>query len=168
MATPSSVSSNIHPLNLNVQNLADSWKLWIQRFKIYLVANNLENEQEKRKVCLLMHYLGEDIMSIFFSFNVSLETITYKTLVEKFDEYFSPKKNIAVERHNFFKRKQESNETIDKFVTGLKILVCRLNLILFWEIPLKAFSRVICIQITRLSRRNCYSKVTRAYTKLSN
>ena len=69
-----------------------------------------------------MHYSGEDIMPIFFSFNVSLETITYETLVDKFDEYFSPKKNIAVERHNFFKRKQESNETIDKFVTGPKNL----------------------------------------------
>ena len=43
-------------------------------------------------------------------------------VLEKFEEYCEPKKNVSYERYVFFSRAQESNENIDQYVTTLKKL----------------------------------------------
>lgn len=41
-------------------------------------------------------------------------------MLEKFEQYFLPKKNLSYERFKFFTRKQLANESIEQFVTDLK------------------------------------------------
>ena len=54
------------------------------------------------------------------------ETRTWKRttaeLITAFKEYCSPKKNITYERHKFNTRNQGENESIDQYVTELRIL----------------------------------------------
>ena len=44
-------------------------------------------------------------------------------LITKFGTYCKPKQNIAMEKHHFNTRAQESGETIDQYVTELKLIV---------------------------------------------
>ena len=44
------------------------------------------------------------------------------TLFNKFKEYCSPRENITVWRHRFHTRVQGKTETIDQYVTDLKII----------------------------------------------
>ena len=51
-----------------------------------------------------------------------VDDITVKLLMEKFEEYCLPKKNLVIERRKFFTRKQRPDESIDAFITELKNL----------------------------------------------
>ncbi|XP_054269011.1 uncharacterized protein LOC128990591 isoform X3 [Macrosteles quadrilineatus] len=60
--------------NFNFEgNLAENWKHWYQKFEIYLLASNLNSENDNRKVALLLHNLGDKCIDIFNSFNLSSE-----------------------------------------------------------------------------------------------
>ena len=45
----------------------------------------------------------------------------FDKVVEGLDNYFEPKKYITYERHMFFTRVQHSDESIDDYVTDLRI-----------------------------------------------
>ena len=67
--------------------------------------------------------MGPNSLAIFHSFNENIDTFMYKELVQKFNAYFVPKINIAMERHNIFNRPQGADESIDNYVTDLKNIV---------------------------------------------
>ncbi|XP_046811178.1 uncharacterized protein LOC124420862 [Lucilia cuprina] len=115
-------ATTLQPINLKSPNLAKEWKLWYTQFKIFMTASNLETQADRRKVALLLHHLGSDSLEIFNSFNEDVDSIAYSTLVEKFESFFIPKVNIAMERHKFFICKQQPNQAIDEYVTILKNL----------------------------------------------
>lgn len=48
-------------------------------------------------------------------------------MIAKFDEHCNPKINETVERYRFFARNQGPNETIDKYVTDLRMLASTCN-----------------------------------------
>ncbi|KAK7891393.1 hypothetical protein WMY93_023356 [Mugilogobius chulae] len=101
-----------------------------------------------------------------------------KDMIEKFDNYCSPTVNETVERYKFFTRNQGSSESIDGYVTELKLLaktcnfgtlrdslirdriVCGINNTSMRERLLRerAMTLDACIQLCRaaeLSRENC-------------
>jgi hypothetical protein len=123
--TRTSVTTNaIVPCNINklclTGNLSENWRLWFQKFKIYLVASGLDVASDERKIALLLHNLGEKCIEIFNSFNLSSEdSKKYDVVINKFETHFSPKKNLTVLRHKFLNRKQGPSETIDSFYTDL-------------------------------------------------
>ena len=41
-------------------------------------------------------------------------------IMEKFERYCNPRKNLTLERHSFFSRNQQEGETIDAYVTELR------------------------------------------------
>ena len=115
------MTTNIKPLSLEeTMNLDKQWKTWIQQFSLYLVAMNLKDEKDERKIALLLHYIGPDCLEIFNNFKEK-DKIQYNLVVESFEKYFIPKKNIAIERHKFFKHKQ-GDDSLDIFLTKLKTL----------------------------------------------
>ncbi|XP_055388193.1 uncharacterized protein LOC129616589 [Condylostylus longicornis] len=114
--------NNITHMDFTSTNLSDTWKCWILQFQIYLTASDLNGESDTRKVAMFLHSLGPDAIPVFNSFGLNLETTKYDEIVKKFDEYCSPKKNIAMERHKFFTRTQQPGETVTEFITNLKNL----------------------------------------------
>lgn len=66
--------------------------------------------------------MGAECIDIANSFNVNFDTVVFDILISKFDEYFVPKLNIAMERHKFFTRKQMADENLESYVTVLKNL----------------------------------------------
>ncbi|KAL0878513.1 hypothetical protein ABMA27_003602 [Loxostege sticticalis] len=107
-------------LNLRTNNMPLEWKNWSNRLKIYLRANKLEDEDDKRKVAILLQFIGPEALAIFYSFDVDIDVVSYKELLAKFEAYFLPKVNVTMERHKLFNRRQQDNESIDDYVTDLK------------------------------------------------
>lgn len=116
------VRGSIPEFNYNASNKAQEWKRWMSQFKIYIRATGLENEGDKRKVAILLHYLGNMGLEIFNSFDLDIDTIGYSALLTKFEEYFTPKLNLTYERHKFFTRQQQNNESINDYITVLQNL----------------------------------------------
>ena len=111
------------PIDLSSKSSqSDAWTSWYMQFRIFVKASGLQDEPNDKQVAILLHHLGPDVFPIFKSFNVDMDTVLLSDLIQLFNNYFLPKKNIAVERNNFFTRKQSPGETIDEFLTDLKIL----------------------------------------------
>ena len=120
MPTTLKLNFTIQPLKLD-GNLNANWKIWKRQYTFFLRANALEDVPDARKSAILIQCLGssEKIIEIFKSFNMPIETVRYKELLEKFESYFAPKKKKTVARNIFFKRRQSSEESINEFVTDL-------------------------------------------------
>uniref|UniRef100_A0A8D8TDZ8 Retrotransposon gag domain-containing protein n=1 Tax=Cacopsylla melanoneura TaxID=428564 RepID=A0A8D8TDZ8_9HEMI len=84
-----------------------------------MTAQGLQTETEERKNAILLHTLGAEVLHIFKSFNVDIKLIKHEELLKKYEEYFLPTKNICMERHIFFSRKQKMEEGVDEFYTSL-------------------------------------------------
>ncbi|GBM72478.1 hypothetical protein AVEN_103961-1, partial [Araneus ventricosus] len=104
-------------------NVSENWKKFKQRFFIYLEASEKINKPDKLKVALLLTTMGEDCLDIYNSFGLSAEdSEKFDIVIKSFDDYFSPKKNTVIARYKFFNCVQRENESVDSFVTNLKVL----------------------------------------------
>ncbi|KAI8432780.1 hypothetical protein MSG28_013739 [Choristoneura fumiferana] len=50
--------------------------------------------------------IGTDALTIVYFFDVDIDKITFKELAERFTNHFMPQKNITMERHKLFNRRQ--------------------------------------------------------------
>ena len=109
------------PPEMDMQgNLAENWKKWKQRFAFYIDASPLSTKADKAKCSCLLHCIGQQGLDIYNSFTIDdAKKLDLTEVQAKFDAYFSPKRNITVERHKFFIRSQKRGETIDQYVTAL-------------------------------------------------
>ena len=90
--------------------------------ELYLnLAMNQKTETEKCSVFL--YIIGTEGREIYNTFNVvEGEQNKIQPLFDAFDGYCKPKENITVERYRFNSRNQSKTETIDQYVTELRVL----------------------------------------------
>ena len=105
-------------------NVADNWKRFKQRFELYRLASGAHIKDDNMQVPLLLHVMGDEALEVYnsFSFDTEAAKNKYETVIEKFEEFCTPKKNVILERFYFNKASQETNEDFDHFVTRVKNL----------------------------------------------
>lgn len=112
--------NSLQPLILE-GNIHENWRKWRQRFENYLVASELSSKKSEVQCATLLHFIGEECHEIYNTFNIEADKKNdIKVLLNTFEGYFNPKKNITYERHKFFTRNQSAKETVDQYVTELK------------------------------------------------
>lgn len=98
----------------------ESWPKWIKRFERYLSVTKLIEKSDKEKIDLLCYSMGGKFEEILTQVMPTItSSTTFASVKEKFDFYFSPKRNVIFERYKFNSRIQEVGETVDTFVTAL-------------------------------------------------
>ncbi|KAL1448039.1 hypothetical protein WDU94_000044, partial [Cyamophila willieti] len=126
----SGILGELPPLIVD-ENQSESWKKWLQRFKLYLKAADVDIKKDDKKIAKLLHLIGEYGLEVFNTFGLDEndENLKYEDVVKKFTEYFSPRKNITMMRYQFFTRYQQKNEPMESFISDLKIksLNCELK-----------------------------------------
>ena len=71
---------------------------------------------------MFLHTIGDDALKVFNSFGLSDEDKTKLSVIKgKFQQYCTPRKNVVYERYQFGKLVQTSGESIDAFVTTLRL-----------------------------------------------
>lgn len=119
----SSLSMSVGEFDFTALNLSEEWKRWKQRFEIFELASNFHKEDEKRRVAMLLHSMGESGIRIYNSFNLSsTEQYKYETVLQKFAGHFDAKCPITLTRHKFFTCKQKSDQSVSDFATELQNL----------------------------------------------
>ncbi len=111
------------PDTLSLQgNLAKSWRRWKQQFDIYMVATGKNDKSDEVKATTFLHLAGPEALEVFnsLSFENPSDEKKLDKLVEKFEKYCIPRKNVTWERHVFNTRCQQPGETIDQYVTVLR------------------------------------------------
>ena len=103
-------------------NLAENWRRWKQRFEIYMTASGRDAKPDTVKSATFLHVAGPEALEVFNTLTFDNEDDQKKlsVLMEKFEEYCTPRRNVTWERHVFNTRRQQPGETIDQYVTDLK------------------------------------------------
>ena len=105
-------------------NVSDNWKRFKQRVELYMDATGASEKDDKAKTSLLFHVMGEKAIDVYntFVFQAAGDEMKYNKVIEQFEAYCSPKKNITLERFHFNRCTQEKDESIDQYTTKLKAL----------------------------------------------
>lgn len=104
-------------------NVDYEWRTFKQRFMLYLMAVGLDEKSEKRRIALLLTVAGPQAVEVYntFVFANAADKDKINEVIKKFDEHCSPKKNETFERYVFRSRMQQPAESLDVFLTDLKL-----------------------------------------------
>ena len=90
----------------------------LKTFQYYVAAARLSDNKQKQAVLLdSISPAGKEIFDILFDTEGN-----YEWAIASLDNYFMPMNNLIYERHNFLIARQNSAETIDVYVTRLRLL----------------------------------------------
>ncbi|KAL4704668.1 hypothetical protein ACJJTC_016612 [Scirpophaga incertulas] len=103
-------------------NLSENWRKFSQAFAIYIEASGLTVASESRKIAILLNLIGEEALTVYNTFEFDEKSHNLKHVLEKFQEYCNPKKNILHSRFKFYSRKQNEAEQFEHFLTDVKML----------------------------------------------
>ncbi|XP_023816251.1 uncharacterized protein LOC111948290 [Oryzias latipes] len=116
------------PLCFESGNLSRIWKTWRDEFILY-VDLTVPADEEKMKVKLFRYLIGESGREVLETLMGESAQDAWKIadIIERFDDHCSPGTNETVERYKFFSRNQGGGESIDSYVTELKLLTKSCN-----------------------------------------
>ncbi|KAG7483120.1 hypothetical protein JOB18_039750 [Solea senegalensis] len=102
-------------------NIEENWKAFKQRFELYMLAIGLEGD-ERRKIALLLTIAGRGALDVYNTFDFTEEERDkYDAVIAKFEQYCAPKKNETFERFVFRNRMQDEAESIEQYVSDLRL-----------------------------------------------
>ncbi|KAI3355026.1 hypothetical protein L3Q82_017850 [Scortum barcoo] len=82
------------------ENVDCEWRMFKQRFMLYLQAVGLDSKPDAQKIALLLTVAGPQAVEVYntFVYTDGEDKDKFDTVVQKFDEHCSPKKNETLER----------------------------------------------------------------------
>jgi hypothetical protein len=115
-----------HPpssLKLDATNLEEEWRFWYQKFSLFLQATGSDEKSEATQLAMFLATIGDEALKVYNTFEYTSEAERKKlsVVVKKFKEYCTPRKNVVFERFQFWKITQTPGESIDSFVTSLRL-----------------------------------------------
>ena len=104
-------------------NVAENWRSFENDFDIFIEAAHSE-KTEKQRSYILLNLAGKEAIerSKTFTYADGENKETVAVLKKKFKELCNPLKNVIIDRHIFNTRAQGPSESIQSFVTSLKLL----------------------------------------------
>ena len=103
--------------------VAEKWKRFKRAWTNYVLAIELDKKPEAVQVATLLTVIGEEAREVFSTFGDWAEDGGETKIVpvlDKFDSYCEPRKNLPFERYRFNRRVQEPGETYDQYRTALR------------------------------------------------
>ena len=93
-------------------NVAENWDVWKQELELYLVATEKKGKSNKIKISILLHCIGKQEREIYnnFTWTTADDRLKFETVVEKFDKYCQPRRNLTYLRDRFFSYRQRDME----------------------------------------------------------
>lgn len=120
-------------VSFTTSNTADVWRKWEQQFRFFHEAAELSKKSAKTQVAILLHCAGQEAQDIHKSFEFAGTDQdsgeNWEHVLKKFRDYCEPRKNECFERHKFWQRNQKEGESVDQWVTELRLLLdtCEYN-----------------------------------------
>lgn len=99
------------------------WPKWKKRFERFRTSSGLIAKPEPHQIDALLYIMGDQAEDIYGTFQLSAEEAKkFTVVVEQFDKYFIPRRNVIFERARFNTRVQQEGEPAEDFVTALHAL----------------------------------------------
>lgn len=115
------ISANVQaPTEFNFSQ-PQQWPQWKKRFDRYMSVSGFCKKLDKEKIDMLIYLMGNEAEEILLQQNLSGNE-TYTDILDKFEKYFIPQRNIIFERFQFNSRVQKPGEPVENFITSLHAL----------------------------------------------
>ena len=103
-------------------NISEQWDQWKQQFELYITATESDEKSDNIKTSIFLTCIGKQGLEIYntFAFANDGDKMKLKPVMEKFEAYCKPRKNITLIRHHFFTYRQSEGQSFDAFITELK------------------------------------------------
>ena len=109
-------------LRMDSSNLEEEWRFWEQKFDLFITASGASDKPEATRVAMFLHALGDAALKVYNAFELSDdERKDLSVIKRKFRDYCTPRKNVVYDRFQFGKLTQAVGETVDAFVTTLRL-----------------------------------------------
>ncbi|KAG5882359.1 hypothetical protein JTB14_009885 [Gonioctena quinquepunctata] len=96
--------------------------MWRSRFENYMKASEVNKKSESTQCAQLIHYIGKESFRIHRTFQIPKEDQDkLKVLLKKFEKHFLPKENLFYERYILFMMRQQSGQSLEKFIVDLRV-----------------------------------------------
>ncbi|XP_050429104.1 uncharacterized protein LOC126838605 [Adelges cooleyi] len=111
------------PLSLT-GNLVENLRVFRESYDIYMEETGLATTNNETKVSILLHFVGKEGLGLYntFVFETPEDSKKIDSVIEAFEDYCKPIKNILHARNVFYKRYQKENESIEEFFSAGKTL----------------------------------------------
>lgn len=125
-------TSIVPPSNMNFEepNLAEAWRDWRQEIELYLELVDNGKCKEDRKKSLLRYHIGKAGRAILAA-TPEVDEDNPRSWTHDLDileDYCKPQKNLILDTYRFLTRKQETEESFDKYLIELKKLASKCEL----------------------------------------
>ncbi|XP_063955560.1 uncharacterized protein K02A2.6-like [Lytechinus pictus] len=81
----------------------------------------MSEKDDKSQTSMLLHVIGDAALELYNTFVFAKdESMKLEKVLDKFEEYYMPKRNLTYERHGFFTRCQLEHESVDQYATELR------------------------------------------------
>lgn len=111
-------------------DITQNWKQWKKDFMIFMNVSNLMDKPKEEQAYLLRSYIGKIGQNAIEKIVSIKERDDMNILLAKLDKYFCPSKNEIVERYNFFNLKKKKDESIETYITQLKVNIEIISILL--------------------------------------
>lgn len=96
---PPTATFSIQPLESFDFTKPQEWECWIRRFDRFRLASNLNKTSEENQVNTLVYCIGDETEDVLRGLPLTAEDRKkYAPVIEGFDAFFVPKKNVIYER----------------------------------------------------------------------
>lgn len=110
-------------INWDAPDLPGEWKKFKQHVEL-MFSGPLRSKSQVEKCSYLLLWAGEKGRDIYNSWTLTDEAAKLlKTYYDEFEKYVLPKKNTIFARYKFNEKVQGTNESLEQFITELKLLV---------------------------------------------
>ena len=111
-------------LNLASRNKGEIWKLYKQQWKNYEIMAHLNRQTEEYRIALFLYSIGPQALETYNGFNLSHEDkLNLDGIITAFDRYTIGETKETLQYYLFKKREQQEGESIDQYVTELRIVL---------------------------------------------
>ena len=110
-------------------NLPENFRRFKQKFNLYLLASGGSTKPIETQNAILLYVIGDEGLEVYNTLTITPRNddagnaipINTVDILNAFEQYCNPRKNVVYERYKFFNIKQEEGQLIDDFITQLKL-----------------------------------------------
>ena len=97
------------PLEIHDSQVAEKWKKFKRAWANYALAIGLDEKTQKVQVATLLTVIGEEAREVFatLSWPTAGDKSKINKVLEKFEQYCQPRRNVPYERYRFNRHMQE-------------------------------------------------------------
>lgn len=76
------IIKGLHSFDFNKTNLAEEWKFWLQKLKIFITAGGLTQDKDEQKIAILLNFIGDQGIKLYNTFKLDKKTSNLKPLLK--------------------------------------------------------------------------------------